>query len=217
LQVFTRRVGFIRKNGVGCTSISDVWKNVSTIGMNVSGIIHVKESKYLYIGIVLDVGNPTYYGIVEVSAELPEPKPLRGPSYLSAIGAEAAQILVDTYKKLQIKSDEMNPSLTLDGTEITPKEMCKVEDITKEPGPIELKTIRRGIEMVCSSPIYVDLEDIMEDLKVMASAAVRGISKVLRPICYSDPFTLVIAESSIGLTVIALGSEEGALTSGFGF
>ena len=185
--------------------------------MNVSGIIHVKESKYLYIGIVLDVGNPTYYGIVEVSAELPEPKPLRGPSYLSAIGAEAAQILVDTYKKLQIKSDEMNPSLTLDGTEITPKEMCKVEDITKEPGPIELKTIRRGIEMVCSSPIYVDLEDIMEDLKVMASAAVRGISKVLRPICYSDPFTLVIAESSIGLTVIALGSEEGALTSGFGF
>ncbi len=217
MHVFTRRVGFLRKNGTGCTAISDAWKNVNTLGMNVSGIIHVVENKYFNIGIILDVGNPTYYGIVEVSTELPEPKPLRGPSYLSAIAAEAAQILVDTYRKLQVKSDELNPSLTLDNTEITPKEMCKVEDITKEPGPIELKTIRRGIEMVCSSPIYVDLEDIMEDLKIMASAAARGKSNVLKPICYSEPFTLVIAESSIGLTVIAMGSEEGALTSGFGF
>jgi hypothetical protein len=97
------------------------------------------------------------------------------------------------------------------------KIMCDVKDIQKVPDAIELSKIVRGVETICTSPIYVNLEDVLEDLSSFAAAAARGHSKALKPICLSDPFLAAVVSSSIGLTVVTSGAEEASLATEFGF
>ncbi len=216
-HVFTQRVGFVKRDGSGCTSSRDMWRMLNSLGMDVSSAIYVKNLKEFVINILLDVGNPNYYGIIEVATELPSPKPLRGPSYISAIAAEAAKIAISAYESVEVKADESEPKLTYAGKTIDLKTMCEVKDVQKEPSAIELSKIVKGVETVCTSPIYVNLEDVLEDLPAFAAAAVRGHSKVLKPICLSDPFLVAVVSSSIGLTVVTSGTEEAALSTEFGF
>jgi len=205
-HVFTRRVGFVKKDGTGCSGVREMWKTINSLGMDVNATIYNKGNN-IAVAILLDVENPNYYGVVEVTTELPPPKPLRGPSYLSAIAAEAARLASEAYEKVEVSGEGAEPKIVFGQKEVDLKNMCSVEDITKEPGPIELSKIVRGVESVCTSPIYVNLEDVLEDLPSFAAAAARGPSKVLKPICYSEPFLVAVVSSSIGLTVVTSGQE----------
>jgi len=216
-HVFTRRIGFVKKDGSGCSSSQSMWKTLNSLGMDVSAAIYVRNVKEFVVTILLDVGNPGYYGIVEVSTELPAPRPLRGPSYISAVAAEAARIAVNTYQGVEVRAEEAEPQLLFENKKIDLRIMCDVNDIQKTPEPIELEKIVRGVETICTSPIYVNLEDVLEDLPSFAAAAARGHSKVLKPICLSDPFLAAVVSSSIGLTVVTSGGEGGTFATEFGF
>jgi len=216
-HVFTRRVGFVKRDGSGCSSSRSMWRTLNSLGMDVSAAIYVKDVKEFVVTMLLDVGNPGYYGIVEVSTELPAPRPLRGPSYVSAIAAEAARIAADAYQSVEVKGEETELQILFENKKIDLKTMCDVKDIQKAPESIELEKIVRGVETICTSPIYVNLEDVLEDLPSFAAAAARGHSKVLKPICLSDPFLAAVVSSSIGLTVVTSGGEGGTFATEFGF
>jgi len=215
-QIFTRRVGFVKKDGTGCTGARDMWRTINLLGMDVSAAIYVKNLSDFTIAIFLDVESPDYMGVVEVQTKLPTPKPLRGPSYLSAIAAEAAKMAINAYENAEVESGG-EPKITLEGKTVDLINMCDVRDFQKVPDAIELKTIVNGVEGVCSSPIYVNLEDVLNDLPAFAAAAARGSSNALKPMCFTDPFLVAVASSSIGLTVITSGAEEASFQAEFGF
>ncbi|ALU12145.1 hypothetical protein EYM_00810 [Ignicoccus islandicus DSM 13165] len=210
-HIFTLKIGFLRVvNGMGCgEEIQEIWPNIRNIGMSPSGFIHVRNNKKFIASLLIDIGSDQYYGAVIVETELPDPKPLRGPSYISAIGAEAARLLIDMYKNVTIEGEREETILKYKDKSVGLKELCKIWDERVVPSAIRLKDIRSGTEVVCSTPIYVNMEDVIDDLPKVGAGSVRGTSNVLKPLCYSDPFTVVIAESSLGTTLIAIGGEEG--------
>ncbi len=197
-------------DGSGCgDEIKELWPNIRNLGMSPSGFVHVRNNEKLIMSLLIDVNSEQYYGAVIVETELPQPRPLRGPSYLSAIGAEATRLLIDMYKNVELEGERNEVVLKYGDKSVDLRNLCKVWDVKKVPEAIRFKDMREGCEIACSTPIYVDLNDVMEDLPKVGAASARGVSKALKPICYSDPFTLVVAESSLGTTLIAIGSEEG--------
>ncbi|UXD22301.1 hypothetical protein IPA_03330 [Ignicoccus pacificus DSM 13166] len=176
--------------------------------MSPYGFIYVKHNKDFTISLLVDVGSELYYGILEVYTELPEPRPRRGPSFISAVAAEAARLVVDMYNNMKTEGSGERIVLSYENMKADLKNMCKVTDKKKAPSAIRLSEIRSGVEAICSSPIYVSLEDVLSDLPMLAAGAVRGVSKALRPICYTDPLVVVIAESSLGTTIVTSGMEE---------
>ncbi len=212
-HVYTLRIGFVRaSDGTGCGNSSEVWPTIRNTGMSPYGFIYVKGNKEFTIALLIDVGNDLYYGLLEVYTELPEPKPMRGPSYISAIAAEAARIVIDMYNNMKTEGSGENIVISYENLRADLKSMCKVTDIKRPPSAIMLSEIRSGVEAICSSPIYVSLEDVFTDLPMLAASAVRGVSRALRPICYTDPFVVIIAESSLGTTIIASGMEESSIS-----
>jgi len=212
-QVYTLRIGFVRtSDGSGCGKAKEIWSVIRNIGMSPYGFIYVKNNRDFTIALLIDVGSDLYYGLLEVSTEIPEPRPLRGPSYQSAVAAEAARIAIDMYNNMKVEGSEEKISIKYENMSADLKSLCKVNDKVLTPSPIKLSDIKSGVEAICSSPIYVSLEDVLTDLPILAAGAVRGDSKALRPICYTDPFVVIIAESSLGTTIITSGMEESSIS-----
>ncbi len=165
----------------------------------------IVEKNEMTIGIV-DMITEKEVMVAEASVELPEPRPLRGPSYRSAVAYDAALRFT---ANLDLKSFTKD-TLTFKNIKVsrTEETTCKTFDEEFVPRPIKFTLMKRGVERICMSPIYSSREEAIKEFPILAAAAARNIAKSLRPLCVSERFLVNIVSSPMGFMAIVERLEE---------
>ncbi len=155
---------------------------------------------------VLDLLSDKEVMVAEASVELPEPQPLRGPSYRAAVAHEAALRFVSNLNLKNFTKDY----IVFKNIRVEHGEgpTCKTFDEEFTPRPLKFAIMKRGVERICMSPIYSSREEALKEYPLLAAAAARNVAKTLRPLCVSEKFIVNVVSSPMGFMAIVEKLEE---------